>query len=140
MKTTRHQAREVALQILYRCDGEAADSTQTINDLTRHFDHFHVPNEIREFTAQLVAGTLREIKELDSLLEKHASNWKLPRMSYVDRNLLRMSIYELKAFPDTPVSVVIDEAIELAKQFGTQESPSFVNGILDAVKVSVRSK
>lgn len=151
MKPTRHHAREVALQILYRYDmslqqaqqaGEgtvATHPTAVIEELNRHFDHFQVPQEIREFAAELVAGSVRELTALDLLLEKHASNWKVARMGFVDRNLLRMSIYELQKFPDTPASVVIDEAIELAKQFGTQESPAFINGVLDAVKEVVRT-
>jgi N utilization substance protein B len=144
MKPSRHQAREVALQILYRYDiavqgaqsGGAAAPTPNalIDELNRHFDHFNVPMELRPFAAELVAGSVRELSALDELLEKHASNWKVGRMSFVDRNLLRMAIYELKHFPDTPPSVVIDEAIELAKQFGTAESPAFINGVLDAVK------
>lgn len=145
----RHQAREVALQILYRYDmalqGEQAAGgepqttpTALINELNHHFDHFGVPQDLRAFAAELVAGTVRSMNDLDGILEKHASNWKIGRMGFVDRNLLRMSIHELKSFPDTPASVVIDEAIELAKQFGTAESPAFINGVLDAVKGAVR--
>lgn len=152
MKPSRHQAREVALQILYRHDiglqaassgpppkSEAALATLLIAELDHHFDHFKVPVELRGFAAELVAGTIRELSTLDQLLEKHASNWKLGRMSFVDRNLMRMSLYELKHFPETPVSVVIDEAVELAKEFGTAESPAFVNGILDALKAVART-
>jgi transcription antitermination protein NusB len=143
-KPSRHQAREVALQILYRFDGgatagAAASVQQLIDELNQHFDHFNVPEALRPFAAELVAGTLRELVALDELLEKHASNWKVGRMGIVDRNLLRMSIYELRHFSETPASVVIDEAIELAKEFGTSESPAFINGVLDAVKGTVRS-
>jgi N utilization substance protein B len=158
MKPSRHQAREVALQILYRYDmalqaagpqpaaptGPVLFKLPTapsmtapsvvIDELNRHFEHFNTPEELRAFAAELVAGSLKELATLDGLLEKHASNWKVGRMGFVDRNLLRMSIYELSHFPDTPASVVIDEAIELAKQFGTAESPAFINGVLDAVK------
>jgi N utilization substance protein B len=157
MKPSRHQAREVALQILYRYDmalqgvtnvhvptgpspvkpNLTAAPVPVIEDLNRHFDHFNVPEELRGFAAELVAGSLRELARLDGLLEKHASNWKVGRMGFVDRNLLRMSIYELSHFPDTPPSVVIDEAIELAKQFGTAESPAFINGVLDAIKGAI---
>ncbi len=151
MKPSRHQAREVGLQVLYRYDialqaaavqaaaSQAPQSPQAlIEELNHHFDHFKVPEELRAFAAELVAGTIRELATLDGLLEKHASNWKIGRMGLVDRNLLRMSIYELSHFPDTPASVVIDEAIELAKQFGTADSPAFINGVLDAVKGAVR--
>lgn len=138
---SRHRAREVALQILYRYDVNLANSgtpvptgTALINDLQFHFNHFQVADTLRQFAAELVAGTLSKTQELDALLEKHAVNWKVSRMSLIDRNLLRMSAYELLNFPDIPPSVTIDEAVELAKQFGTAETPAFVNGILDSVK------
>jgi N utilization substance protein B len=146
IKPSRHQAREIALQMLYRYDEApaAADAhgakppQALIDELNGHFEHFQTPLELRSFTAELVAGTLRELPALDALLEKHASNWKIARMASVDRCLLRMAAYELGHFPDTPASVVIDEAIELAKQFGTAESPAFVNGVLDAIRSTVR--
>ena len=140
---SRHRAREVALQILYRYDVNKLPEAQTqelIRDLGAHFDHFQVPQELREFAGQLVSGTLREMTDLDALLENQAANWKVARMPSVDRSLLRMAMYELKHFPETDVSVVIDEAVELAKQFGTAETPSFVNGILDAIQGAVRPR
>jgi N utilization substance protein B len=72
--------------------------------------------------------------ELDGILEQHVSNWKVARLGFVDRSLLRMAAYELKYLRETPASVVIDEAIELGKEFGTEDTPSFVNGVLDALK------
>ncbi len=138
---SRHRAREIALQILYQFDlashanGEPVlQGSNLIHSLTRHYDHFGVPSELREFIGQLVAGTLSHVSELDLLLEKHASNWKVARMSSVDRSLLRMALYEMKKLNDSPASIVIDEAIELAKQFGTADSPAFINGILDSVQ------
>lgn len=146
----RHRAREIALQVLYRFDvaatasGNAPDATldgrELSQELIKHFDHFKVDAEVREFAAELVAGTLKEATSLDELIEKHASNWKVARMAVLDRCLLRMASFEMKRFAETPTSVVIDEAIELAKQFGTTESPAFVNGILDAIKRSVRAE
>src|SRR5262245_39490952 len=138
---SRHRAREVALQILYRYEVAASsDGTPTPKgtdlaaDLRKHFDHFQVAAGLREFAAQLVAGTLTEMSALDQLLENHASNLMIARMALVDRTLLRMAAYELTKIEDSPSAVVIDEAVELAKQFGTAETPSFVNGILDAVQ------
>ncbi len=154
---SRHRAREVALQVLYRYDvaqgaGKGPEtiapvgtptirglSTEFIRELGAHFDHFEVPRELREFASQLVTGTLGEIDELDSVLETQASNWKVTRMPSVDRSLLRMAVYELKHFPETDATVVIDEAVELAKQFGTADTPAFVNGVLDALRVRVRT-
>lgn len=140
-RNSRHMAREVALQILYRYDVAASSGNVTIpsgtelaRELRSHFEHFRVPDELREFAAELVAGSLREMSQLDQTLEKHASNWRVSRMAYVDRSLLRMALYEMIHFKDTPGTVVIDEAIELAKQFGTADTPAFINGVLDAVK------
>lgn len=141
---SRHRAREVALQILYRYD-VALQSDRTpipqgpelARDLVRHFDHFQVSESLREFAATLVAGTAQQFSALDELIEKHASHWKVARMGYVDRALLRMATHELKDMPETPASVVIDEAVELGKQFGNEDTPAFVNGILDAIKGSL---
>jgi N utilization substance protein B len=137
---SRHRAREVALQILYRYDvpqqqgTSAPKGSELLNDLVRHFDHFQVADGLREFASQLVAGTLQHMSELDTMLEQHVSNWKVARLGFVDRSLLRMAAYELKYIPETPASVVIDEAIELGKEFGTEDTPAFVNGVLDALK------
>jgi N utilization substance protein B len=144
--SSRRQAREIALQILYRYDMARAqtpglpllEGAALAREISQHFDHFRTAPEIREFTAQLVAGTLLHQKELDPILERHAANWKLSRMSVVDRSLLRMAAYELAHLADTPPSVVINEAVELGKQFGTSETPAFVNGILDAIKTELR--
>lgn len=137
---SRHQAREVALQILYRYDvaqqthgTPAPHGTELLADLSRHFQHFAVPDGIHEFATRLVAGTLSQLTVLDALLEKHVSNWKITRLGFVDRSLLRMAAYELTQIKDTPSTVVIDEAIELGKQFGTEDTPSFVNGVLDTL-------
>jgi len=142
MTTPRHRAREIALQVLYHYDLAKAENQSVspqdlIKELGAHYNHFEVPETLREFASQLVAGTLRDVPQLDQMLETHASNWTVARMSSVDRSLLRMAAYEMTHIQDTDASVVIDEAIELAKAFGTAESPSFVNGILDAVKTAL---
>ena len=142
MTTPRHRAREIALQVLYHYDlakteNQSVAPQDLIKELSAHYNHFEVPETLREFASQLVAGTLRDVPQLDQMLETHASNWTVARMSSVDRSLLRMAAYEMTHIQDTDASVVIDEAIELAKAFGTAESPSFVNGILDAVKTAL---
>lgn len=137
----RRRSREVALQILYRYDlstEPAPTGLALAQELTGHFDHFQVPLNSREFAAELVSGSLSKREELDPLIEQQAAHWKLGRMGSIDRCLLRMAVHELRNFPDIPVSVTIDEAIELAKQFGSQESASFVNGMLDAIAKKVR--
>ena len=138
---SRHRAREIALQILYQYDlnqhstGKIAPTDHAlVNELVNYYNHFKVAEELREFIGQLVVGTLKETQNLDSILEKHATHWKISRMSSVDRSLLRMALYEMTHMKDTPRTVVIDEAVELAKQFGTAETPAFINGILDQVQ------
>jgi N utilization substance protein B len=140
---SRHRAREISLQILYQYDlathstGQPAPQGQDlVRSLVVHYDHFVVPETLREFVGQLVAGTLARIRELDQMLEKHMTNWKVGRMSSVDRSLLRMSTYEMLYINQVPHSIIIDEAIELAKDFGTSETPAFINGVLDSVKAS----
>jgi N utilization substance protein B len=135
MSTPRHQAREIALQVVYRYDSTPtlpSDPHQLAMDLRSHFEHFHVPSEVREFAAELAAGTLMDRQNIDTLIETHAENWKISRMASIDRTILRLALFELRGIPGTPPSVVLDEAIELAKQFGTAESAGFINGILDA--------
>jgi N utilization substance protein B len=151
--SNRHRAREVALQVLYRFDVAAQSANTTaaalvrdrspqelLNELNQHFDHFQVSPDLREFAARLVSGTLHSLTDLDALLETHAANWKISRMGFVDRSLLLMALYELVHMKETPASVVIDEAIELGKQFGNAETPAFLNGILDAANKEIVKK
>lgn len=140
--SSRHQARMAALQLLYRYDhGDQAQVTDALasmaRDLHDQFEHFHVSEDSREFAAELVTGSLIKRQELDALIEKHASNWKIARMSLIDRNLLRMATFELMTHTDTPASVTLNEAVELAKRFGTADSAAFINGILDQVAKSL---
>lgn len=141
MNHSRHHAREVALQILYRYDvnaqeagSKAPQGAELAQDLAKHFDHFGVTTGVREFAAELVAGTLTKTTEIDAEIEKFATNWKISRMALIDRNLIRMAYFEMNHFADIPHTVTIDEAIELAKQFGTAETSSFVNAILDSLR------
>lgn len=134
MKHSRHRARECALQILYKLDVEQ-DSNPSSATLETHFKHFDVAQQTRDFTKELVIGTLKNISTLDQLIEKSSSNWKMNRMAVIDRNLIRMALFELNHMSEeTPFSVTLDEAVELAKSFGSAESPSFVNAILDNMR------
>ncbi len=94
--------------------------------------NFDLPAGARVFARALVRGTIACRSELDAVLSTHAENWRISRMAAVDRNILRLACYELTR-TDTPSSVVLDEAIELARRFGSDASPGFVNGVLDAV-------
>ena len=126
----RRKARELALQVLYQleCSG------QKLKEILSHYwEENPVPDEVRQFSEKLLEGTLRNLKELDMLIESVSTNWKLSRMASVDRNLLRQAAFELVYLEDIPSSVTINEAVEIAKKFGTEESASFINGILDKI-------
>jgi N utilization substance protein B len=136
----RHKGREVAFQVLYRYDvakkatGAGAPGGPALaEELKGHFEHFDVSDEARTFAAQLVAGTLEHVEDLDKRIEATSANWRLSRMGFVDRSILRLAAYELIHMPEIAASVTIDEAVELAKQFGTDQTPAFVNGVLDAL-------
>ena len=93
-----------------------------------------VEDEVRSFAEQLVEGVCSERERLDALIAGAASNWRVDRMAVVDRNILRMASYELAHLLDTPAAVILDEAIEVGKRFGTEQSGAFINGVLDAVR------
>ncbi|MCA9264220.1 MAG: transcription antitermination factor NusB [Planctomycetales bacterium] len=124
----RSRAREVVLQVLYRCD--LNPDRDVIADT--HFLHtrLHRNQELIEFANSLLFGVLRNRDELDAMLAERAANWSLERMAVTDRNVLRMGAYEI-IYSDTPGPVAINEAVELARRFGTAHSSQFVNGILD---------
>ena len=123
----RSLAREVALQLLYQQElnpGGSADTLQAF--LAEHIEE----DELRAFALSLVLGVGRNREELDKQLEEKAENWSLERMAATDRNVLRLGLFELQ-YAETPGPVAIDEAVELAKKFGSAQSAGFVNGILD---------
>ncbi len=140
MKSPRRLARETALQILYGYDAipQPPTGAALASALEHHFRHFDITQPAREFCAELVSGTLRRRTELDQEIERLAENWTVSRMPLIDRNLLRLSVNELLHFSETPPSVIIDEAIEIAKEFGTAETPAFLNGILDNLRKQYR--
>jgi N utilization substance protein B len=126
----RSRAREVALQTLYQRDqNRTFTQADAMAFLERRLPH----SELAELGKSLYLGTLSHLPEIDARLAKVADNWSVERMAVVDRNVLRLGIFELYHGPSTPFKVVLDEAIELAKRYGTEESPSFVNGILDRI-------
>jgi N utilization substance protein B len=127
----RRRAREWALQMLYQADLTQADSAEIFTTFWQ--EKTPLP-ETRVFAERLVAGTLRWRAEIDAVLREGLEHWRLPRIAAVDRNVLRMAVYEFLHEPDVPPVVVIDEAIELAKKFGGEESGIFVNGVLDGIR------
>ncbi len=127
---SRSRAREQALQILYFVD---LTGTPAADALPLFRENFDSPEDDFPFAEQLVSGIQTNQATLDKALEDSSDNWKLSRMSRIDRNILRLGAFELLHCPETPSSVAIDEAIELAKKYGDEHSPSFVNGILDRI-------
>ena len=97
------------------------------------------PPDVREFAAVLVNGTIDDRAALDALIVAHSANWRLERLAVIDRLILRMATWELQRQPETPPAVVINEAIELARAFATDESPKFVNGVLDSIRKALGS-
>jgi transcription antitermination protein NusB len=129
----RSRAREVALQLLFQHDHNPGTERPTIE----RFVHARLrePN-LEAFCLSLYDGVLAHQAEIDQRLAEAAENWRLPRMAAVDRNVLRLGAHELLYMPETPASVVLDEAIELARRYGTGESSAFVNGVLDKLRQS----
>ena len=127
----RRKARELALQVLYQIDLTGLEAAPA---LELFCEHFEVSNKSMPYTRLLVQGVIDNRQELDSLIGSHAENWRPERMSVIDRNILRLALYELRYQNDVPPKVVINEAIEVAKRFGNEESGPFINGILDAIR------
>lgn len=130
---TRRAGRAYALQLLYARDGDAA--TDVTGAAVSWADTFELEVEApaQTFARELVAAATERSAEIDELIASASKNWRIDRMSRVDRNILRLGACELVAFRDVPVKVVINEAVELAKRFGTAESSAFVNGVLDRI-------
>ncbi len=130
---TRRPGRAYALQLLYARDGDpATDVTGAAVSWADIFE-LEVEADAQKFARELVAAATERTVEIDNLIAASSKNWRLERMSRVDRNILRLGTAELVAFKDVPVRVVINEAVELAKRFGTAESSAFVNGVLDRI-------
>ncbi len=128
----RRQAREAVLEALYCYEMRAAD-----DDLKEIFDYcaerHSLDKDVSEFGYDLLCKTVKNRDELDKSIELHTENWDLKRLAVIDRNILRLGLAEIIYFPDIPKKVSIDEAIELAKIYGSADSGRFVNGVLDAL-------
>ncbi len=126
----RTTAREAALQMLFAIDATGNDVDQAISDFWRELPG---DAEGREYADQLVRGVREGSEKLDERIRAASQNWRLERMARIDRNALRLGTYELLTRTDVPRAVVLDEAVELAKRFGGEESSKFVNGVLDRI-------
>jgi len=124
----RRKSREIALQILYQMEVNPRDAQETIELFWRSFSS---TEEVKQFATRIVEGVSRQKEEIDTLIDKYSEHWRLDRMDWVDRNILRMGVYELMYCDDIPINVALNEAIDLGKKFGSEESGAFINGILD---------
>jgi len=133
--TLRRKSREFALQMLFEWDMTRQDPAR-VEKL--FWKSARAADSTRKFANQLFEGTILQANQIDKLVEKLSENWRLDRLAAVDRNILRLAIYELRA-ATAPPKVVIDEALELAKKFSSAEAPGFLNGILDAALKSIET-
>lgn len=133
--SARRKGRELALQMLYQWDVTKSPLPEIFSSIEGLRS---AGEEAGRFARSLAAGTVERMVEIDALLSEHSERWRLSRMSTVDRNLLRLAVYECLA-TETPPKVIINEALEIAKRFSSAESASFVNGVLDAIRTKLSS-
>lgn len=145
-KGIRRQGREFALKIIYSLQDQEEPVETILEDFWRNFRFQNdvlgepidvadgpLPYEVRRFAEELILGVADNLEKIDQVIEENSTNWALDRMARVDLSLLRMAAFELLFSPETPTNVVINEAIEIGKRFGTKDTPAFVNGILDKI-------
>ncbi len=136
---SRRKTREFVLQVLFAADARNQDPIDVLNFLERHFEtepeeSLKMDRILRDFARQLVEAVANDRDVIDSIITKFSTNWKLHRISRVDRNILRMAIAEMTSLPDSPGPVVLNEAIEIGKKYGAENSGAFINGVLDKVQ------
>jgi len=128
----RRKARECALQMLFQYD---MAGTPVVDLLQTYWGELaEAADDVRDFANDLVLGTITHLNEIDERIRLRTEHWRIPRMAVVDRNLLRLAVYEFLFQPETPKTVAINEALEIARRFSTHEATQFINGILDAIK------
>jgi N utilization substance protein B len=133
----RRQSRELAMQALFYIDM----SQNGPNGLLDRFcENFKPPVGVAPFFLKLVKGVLEAKPDIDKIIERFSANWKLHRMSCVDRNVMRIAVYEMLFCNDIPQKVSINEAIDVGKKFGTEDSGAFINGILDSIRMALESE
>ena len=135
-KSTRRKGRELALQALYQIEITGDPSVGAVDLFLQHFEG---SARAKEFARRLVSGVVSQRAEIDRTIEQSTENWKLERLAKVDLVILRMATYELIFCPDIPTTVSLDEAIEIGKLFGSADSATFINGVLDQIAQSAKS-
>src|SRR5258706_1101545 len=135
---TRHKARECALQMLFASDMVGGDCSALTQNYWNELGDASIDDKTRDFANGLVRGTLERKEAIDDRIRTRAEHWRIERMAIVDRNVLRLAVFEF-LFQDTPDNVAINEALEIARRFSTYEATQFINGILDAIKQDVEN-
>jgi len=133
---TRHKARECALQMLFAADLVHDDGETTAANYWRELGDTALDDKTRDFASRLAIGTLKNLAAIDDRIRTRAEHWRIERMAIVDRNVLRLAVYEF-IYQDTPDAVAINESLEIARRFSTYESTQFINGVLDAIKQDI---
>ena len=133
----RREAREVALQVLFEIDVLGLEPKEAIE---LYWSNFEGPKGARGFSSRLIEGVCSRREEIDQLIASCSDNWAITRMSRVDRNILRLAVYELLYCHDVPPKVTLNEAIDLGKEFGNENSGSFINGILDTLNARLQKE
>lgn len=140
----RRISREAALQFLYQEDFTIAPDQEFGYDLVERFDLFctlfQVNKKARVYAVELLRGVAGNLARIDQLIAEAASNWRLTRIAATDRNLLRIAVFEMLEEGDVPPEVAINEAVEIAKRFSGEDSPKFINGVLDAIRTALVGK
>ncbi len=129
----RRKSREKAMQALFSMD---LSNNVSVKQLDLYCKTLTSPSGVYPFFAELMRGVIRYMETIDSAIERFSSNWKINRMAGVDRNILRIAVYEILYCNDIPTKVSINEAIDIGKKFGTKESGAFINGILDSIRIA----
>ncbi|MDY0191834.1 MAG: transcription antitermination factor NusB [Desulfuromonas sp.] len=147
----RRNGREYALKVLYSLYDQDRPIQEVLADFWRNFrfsddvlgepedmQDSMVPPEVKEFAEQIVLGVYKHLEDIDAVLRKTSKNWSLDRMARLDLSLMRLACYEIMYMPATPDSVIINEAVEIAKRYGTKDTSAFLNGVLDKISHQVK--
>lgn len=134
----RHKGRECALQMLFAADLTDTGAEAVIDNYWRELGDGAVDMATRDFADRIVAGTLTHLEDIDELIKKRTEHWRIERMALVDRNILRLAVFEFR-YCDTPNPVAINEALEVARRFSTYEATQFINGVLDGIRLDIEA-
>ena len=134
---TRRRSRELAMQALFFMDINKDYSEEMLDYF---FANFNPPDNVRLFFSRLVKGVIGHMNEIDHIIKRFSRNWAIGRMSYVDRNIIRIGVYEMLYCRDIPFKVSINESVDIGKKFGTEESGSFINGVMDSIHLAIENQ